>query len=416
MSCLGRTGQDNVVQIERFLETWSGRDGNEAGNAQSFLNDLCDLIGVPRPHDPRDGGTREEYSFERPVTFRHNNGSTSKGRIDLYRRKSFVLEAKQGSEQKARISDPRQYELVTGQAIAPSPVNMARRGTPAWTSAMLKAKGQAYAYARALDVSEGWPPFLIIADIGHVIDVYADFSGAGKNYTPFPDGNRYRIKMEDLRDEKVRARLKAIWLDPLSLDPSAQSARVTRKIAEELAALGDSFREQGHDSEVTARFLMRCLFTMFAEDVRLIPADSFTKLLIGLRERPEAVKPSLEALWKSMDKGGFSPVLQHELAHFNGFLFKETDALPVNKMQLGLLIRAAERDWGEVEPAIFGTLMERALSAKDRQKLGAHFTPRAYVERLVTPTIKEPLRGDWLDVQAAPWPCRMMARPMRRST
>ena len=150
MSCLGQTGQNNIVQIERFLETWSGRDGNEAGNAQSFLNDLCDLIGVPRPHDPRDGGTREEYSFERPVTFRHNNGSTSKGRIDLYRRKSFVLEAKQGSEQKARISDPRQLELVTGQTLSPSPVNMARRGAPAWTSAMLKAKGQAYAYARAL--------------------------------------------------------------------------------------------------------------------------------------------------------------------------------------------------------------------------------------------------------------------------
>ena len=389
------------MDIERFLETWKDRDGSEAGNSQSFLNDLCDLLEVPRPHDPEEGGTQKEYSFERRVTFHHANGKTSGGRIDLYRRKSFVLEAKQGSEAKARISDPRQYELSTGKEFGPQPIKMARRGTPSWTAAMLKAKGQAYAYARALEVSEGWPPFLIVADIGHVIDVYADFSGAGKNYTPFPDGTSYRIEMEDLRKDDIRARLKSIWLDPLDLDPSKRSAQVTRQIADELAALGKSFQEQGHESEATARFLMRCLFTMFAEDVELIPKDSFTNLLIELREDPEHVAPSLEALWQTMDSGGFSPVLRRELAHFNGFLFKETSALPVNNYQLGLLIRAAQRDWREVEPAIFGTLMERALSAKERHKLGAHFTPRAYVERLVTPTILEPLRGDWLDVQAA---------------
>jgi hypothetical protein len=54
-----------------------------------------------------------------------------------------------------------------------------------------------------------------------------------------------------------------------------------------------------------------------------------------------------------------------------------------------------------VEPAIFGTLLERALDERERHRLGAHYTPRAYVERLVIPTIVEPLRQDWRDVQAA---------------
>lgn len=88
------------MNADKFIETWKGRDGNELGNSQSFLNELCDLLGVPRPHDPKEGGTREEYSFERPVTFKHNNGKTSSGRIDLYRRGSFVLEAKQGERAK----------------------------------------------------------------------------------------------------------------------------------------------------------------------------------------------------------------------------------------------------------------------------------------------------------------------------
>ena len=61
---------------------------------------------------------------------------------------------------------------------------------------------------------------------------------------------------------------------------------------------------------------------------------------------------------------------------------------------------AARRNWQEVEPAIFGTLLERALDTRERHKLGAHYTPRAYVERLVVPTIIEPLTADWKIAQA----------------
>jgi len=50
-----------------------------------------------------------------------------------------------------------------------------------------------------------------------------------------------------------------------------QSQPSTREIAEYLAELGKSFEAQGHDSKAVARFLMRCLFSMFVEDVNLIP-------------------------------------------------------------------------------------------------------------------------------------------------
>ncbi len=54
-----------------------------------------------------------------------------------------------------------------------------------------------------------------------------------------------------------------------------------------------------------------------------------------------------------------------------------------------------------MEPAIFGTLLERALNPTERHALGAHYTPRAYVERLVLPTVVEPLRAEWANAQAA---------------
>src|SRR5690606_22690055 len=109
----------------------------------------------------------------------------------------------------------------------------------------------------------------------------------------------------------------------------------------------------------------------------------------------------LAQLWHDMDVGGFSTVLAGSVLQFNGKLFKHPDTLPLDKAQLALLVEAARADWKHVEPAIFGTLLERALSPADRHKLGAHYTPRAYVERLVLPTVIEPLRREWTEAQAA---------------
>ncbi|MFZ2066781.1 MAG: DNA methyltransferase, partial [Xanthobacteraceae bacterium] len=90
-----------------------------------------------------------------------------------------------------------------------------------------------------------------------------------------------------------------------------------------------------------------------------------------------------------------------KVLRFNGNLFAEAKVLPLGREEIGELYEAAQKDWHEVEPAIFGTLLEQALDDAERHRLGAHYTPRAYVERLVIATIIEPLREDWRNVQAA---------------
>ncbi len=65
---------------------------------------------------------------------------------------------------------------------------------------MLNAQRQAEEYARALPAGHGWPPFILVCDVGHCIEVYADFTGQGKNYAQFPDRQGFRIYLEDLRD------------------------------------------------------------------------------------------------------------------------------------------------------------------------------------------------------------------------
>jgi hypothetical protein len=264
---------------------------------------------------------------------------------------------------------------------------------------MLAALNQARDYAQLLPPDHGWPPFLVIVDVGHVIELWADFSGQGKRYTQFPDRQSYRVALADLADTAVQERLHAVWTNPLSLDPTKRSAEVSRDIAERLAKIARSLEAAGRDAHDVAEFLTRCMFTMFAEDVGLIPGNCFSELLQRKKDDPRTFRPALEALWKAMNDGGYAGPIDTIVKKFNGWLFKDPRAIDLPSEAIHELAVAAKRQWQDVEPAIFGTLLERALDARERSKLGAHYTPRAYVERLVLPTIIEPLIEEWQSVQ-----------------
>ena len=395
----GRAASDD--RVESFIARWRASEGAERAAYVSFLEDFCRLIEVDElPQPPTSDAEAVTYRFEYPVKFRDLDGSASTGRIDLYRKGKFVLEAKQ-SRQKGGAKEILQAQGSLFEADPTVALPRGRRGADrAWDVMMLHARRQAEEYAKALPASHGWPPFLIICDVGHCFEFYADFTGQGKNYVQFPDRQRFRVYLDDLRDKAVRERIRTIWDQPESLDPTRHSARVTRQIAQRLAAVSKAL-EKKHDPEEVALFLMRCLFTMFAEDVELIPKDGFKTLLRDCRDAPASFMPLIAELWKAMDEGSFSTSIRAQMKRFNGKLFDKAKVFPLGREEIGELLAAAEHDWREVEPAIFGALLEQALSEADRAKLGAHYTPRAYVERLVVETVIEPLREDWRAVLGA---------------
>ena len=386
--------------VQSFIARWNNSGAAERANYQLFLSELCDLLGVPHPDPATPDTAQNSYVFERAVTFHHGDGTTSRGRIDLYKRGCFVLEAKQGTEYSIGDDQEPLSSVVRDQILKRSK-GIGTRGSSTWDNAMYRARGQAEQYARALPSEEGRPPFLIVVDVGHSIELFSEFSCTGGAYIPFPAPGTHRIFLKDLARQDIQERLRVAWEDPASLDPARRSARVTRAIADRLAKLAVSLEKDGHKPEVVAHFLMRCLFTMFAEDVGLLVKDSFTQLIESLQENPDHFVPMAEELWERMNLGGFSTSLRAEILQFNGGLFEESTALPLTRDQLLLLVEAARCDWCDVEPAIFGTLLERALDPVERHKLGAHYTPRAYVERLVMPTIINVVRTDWDDVRAA---------------
>src|ERR1700709_423369 len=105
----------NSEAWETFIRRWQGREGGqERANYVSFLNELIALLELPPP-DPADA-THEnnDYVFERAVT-RHGDERDSQGRIDLYKKGSFVLEAKQ-SRWKGHIKEVKgQGDLLSAE-------------------------------------------------------------------------------------------------------------------------------------------------------------------------------------------------------------------------------------------------------------------------------------------------------------
>jgi len=391
---------DNLSErAEAFITRWQGQEGGqERANYALSLTELCDVLDLPHPDVAKATHIHNDYVFERAVQ-RHLTGGDASGRIDLYKRNSFVLEAKQSRWKGGAKEIAGQNDLF---ATEDKLQDRGKRGASrAWDVLMLNAKRQAEEYARALPAAHGWPPFILVCDVGHCIEVYADFSGQGKNYTQFPDRQSFRIYLEDLRKPEIRDRLKRIWREPLSLDPTRIAAKVTREIAERLAAVSKVLEAKKYPPEEVAHFLMRCLFTMFAASVKLLPENCFRDLLADCREDASKFVPLLADLWRSMNHGAFAASIRTRVLKFNGNLFADARVLPLGREEIGELFEAAQKDWHGVEPAIFGTLLEQALDEKERRRLGAHYTPRAHVERLVVATIIEPLREDWRNVQAA---------------
>ncbi|MCA6508815.1 MAG: class I SAM-dependent DNA methyltransferase, partial [Pseudanabaena sp. M109S1SP2A07QC] len=352
------------TNIQVFLAKWQGSQGNERANYQTFFDDLCVALGVERPI-PKGTVQGDPYCFDKEIKVFNKEGIKTNF-VDFHREGHFIIEAKQGSD-KTKQSAP-------------------KRGTDGYLRMMEKAFYQALSYTPFLNSK---PPFLMTCDIGSHFELWMSFSG---NYGGY--GAREVIEIERLLEEKVFDRFVAIFSDPQSLNPEKYRARVTREVAGTLAKLAKWLEEQGKEPQEVANFLMRCIFTMFAEDVRLLQGEIFTR---ALQERwipePSRFKSEIEDLWKVMNTGGkfnFDAIPQ-----FNGSFFANAIAFDLPREQLEVLSEAAQKDWREVEPAIFGTLLERALEKKERSRLGAHYTPRSYVERLVRPVVMEPLRKEW---------------------
>jgi hypothetical protein len=338
--------------LRQLAGKWANVPAGELANAQTYLSELTVALGVAPPQ-PR--GTGYEFEYTLPVVDR--SGRDVSIRIDLYRAGHFILEAKD-----------------TG-------------GGGGAEKTLRGAYAQAKGYAG--EVPHGPPPYLLVVDVGRTLLVWDRWSGT---YGGFALARRVDLRTLWDRPDEIEF-VRAVWDAPASLDPRGRAAAVTREVAARLAELSASLESRGLHQERVARFLMRCVFTMFAEDVELLPDKPFQAALQQYGEDPAEFAEVTGELWKSMDEG--KRFGMRKLLRFNGHFFHEAEVLPLTRDDLAVLMRAAKADWREVEPTIFGTLLTRALDAEERHRLGAEYTPREYVERVVRQTVDVPVRERW---------------------
>ncbi|WP_427792190.1 class I SAM-dependent DNA methyltransferase [Brevundimonas diminuta] len=390
------------MDVEIFIARWSEATISERANCQSFIIQLCAVLGVAAPGQQVVGD--RDYCFERAVKFRTRSGADHSGFIDCFKSGSFVMEMKQSPKRAPDGDlDVRQLAMLLNGRGRKAP----QAGAQGLDRLMSRARVQAEDYAAALPEC---PPFLMMVDVGVAIHLWADFERSGKGYAPFPDAQSSRIDLTDLRDPQIRERLRRVWNDPRSLDPQHRINGATQEVAELLGQLVRSMRARVlHDpaqtfQPVTDRrifmFVMQCILAMYADSVGLIRDRGFLTLLESYRGHSARFHLSAAAVFRSMARGGHCAALRQDVPAFGGGLFREEAALPLSEVDLEVLIRAAGCDWSAVEPDIFGTFLEQALEPGDRTELGAHYTPKAYVQRLVEATIIDPLRTDWEALKA----------------
>jgi type II restriction/modification system DNA methylase subunit YeeA len=169
-----------------------------------------------------------------------------------------------------------------------------------------------------------------------------------------------------------------------------------------LPHLADSLRQRGEPPERVSHFLTQCVFSLFAEDVGLLPSRMFERLLANKQATPERLAQGLTQLFETMRSGGLYGV--DDIPWFNGGLFKTVAVPALTTADLQPLRDAAALNWSAIDPSIFGTLFERGLDPSKRSQLGAHYTDPATIERIIGPVIRQPLIEKWelaaLDIQA----------------
>jgi hypothetical protein len=213
-------------------------------------------------------------------------------------------------------------------------------------------------------------------------------------FTGYPDEPR-EIPIGQLVVPEARQLLRWVFTDPEKLRPERSTAAITAEAAAQFARLASSIRQRGHDGQMVAHFLVQCLFCMFAEDEHLLPERIFTDLLKSAGNDAGKAVRHIEKLFLAMQKrnGEYG---HHDIAWFNGGLFKSIDIPSLTESDLKALYHAAaDMDWRAIDPTIFGTLFERGLDPAARAPLGAHYTDTGTIAKLIDPLVREPLAAEW---------------------
>lgn len=331
-----RLGWDEIARrAKAFSEEWANAH-YEKGETQSFYNDFFEIFGIRR---------RTVADYERRVKLLNNK----QGFIDLFWPRTLLI------EQKSASLDLR------------------------------KAETQALDYLAGIHATDQ-PRFILTCDFQTW--VLRDRDSGGDPLT---------FKLADLH--------KHVQAFDFMLGRRVSFERqesVTIKAAELMGRIHDALEANGYTGHDLERFLVRLLFCMFADDTGIFqPKDIFLQL-IEHDTNPDGsnVGRVINELFEVLDtpEDARQANLPGELKQFpyvNGALFRENLRTPVFDAKMReQLLDAARHDWAAVSPAIFGSLFQSVMDAKERRAKGAHYTSEANILKVIGPLFLDDLKAE----------------------
>ena len=327
----------------RFSEEWQGK-GYEKGQTQSFYDEFFAVFGVPR---------KQVAVFEQRV--KALDTTRTSGFIDLFWPGTLIVEQKSSGRD------------------------------------LTRAMSQALDYYDWLPEVQR-PRYMMVCDFQRF------------ELVDLESRREWKFPLADLK-RHVEAFGFIIGVQPRLF---RNQSPVNRKASELMGRLHNALATDGYTGHNLERLLVRLLFVLFADDTGIFERKD--QFLTFLEQRTSADGRDLgrwlgelfQVLDTPPDKRQHS--LDTDLAEFpyiNGELFRERIDMPAfdNAMR-DMLLDASMFNWGEVSPAIFGSLFESVIDKVTQRKQGAHYTPEQAILKVIEPLFLDKLRAEFDAIKA----------------
>ena len=154
-------------------------------------------------------------------------------------------------------------------------------------------------------------------------------------------------------------------------------------------------------------FITQVIFCLFAEDTGIIADNIFTDTIRTYCESDsEQAQPVITAIFTAMahPEGANErlslPAYAKKFPHVNGGLFRGSPQVPrFLRGSVRYLMDAGALDWKEINPDIFGSMIQAIVHQDQRGELGMHYTSVSNILKLLKPLflndLQEQVQSNW---------------------
>lgn len=177
------------------------------------------------------------------------------------------------------------------------------------------------------------------------------------------------------------------------------------KAAEKLAKLHDELRSYNefrsdddlHDLNI---FISRLLFCFFAEDTGIFEENLFTSSIQRYtKEDGSDLSDYLANTFRIMDvslRGMDTMSIIKQFPYVNGGLFSKHIQIPkMGAKARRIIIECGELDWKDINPDIFGSMIQAVVNPEERANQGMHYTSVPNIMKVINPLFLDELRGEF---------------------